>query len=183
MDIRQAIALLDASRTDGELPEEVFFFISRHAPLVCVDLLIQNSSQETLLTWRDDRFFGRGWHLPGGVIRFGELRDERIAKVARAELGCRVTVEPDPLAMMEYRHRQPRERSHQYAYLMRCAVSSPPDESRRWHPPAQPRTGDWHWHRQAPEQLLEVHKVYAALIDQPEAADSYRGRHVGVDLD
>jgi colanic acid biosynthesis protein WcaH len=166
----------------GELPEEVFFFVSRHAPLVCVDLLVQNDAGETLLTWRDDRIFGRGWHLPGGVIRFGETRAERVAAVAQLELGCTVQPDRDLLAVMEYHHARPRERSHQYALLVRCRATSPPDESRRCECVDTPKAGEWCWHRHAPPDLLEVHRVYAGLIDEPPSAASYGGRHVAVEI-
>lgn len=41
--------------------------------MVNVDLLIKNvSSNETLLTWREDEYYGPGWHVPGGIVRFKE---------------------------------------------------------------------------------------------------------------
>ena len=53
---------------DG-LPEELFLFISELTPMINVDLLITNHQRETLLTWREDEFYGPGWHVPGGFIR------------------------------------------------------------------------------------------------------------------
>ena len=52
------------------LTEEIFYFISKLTPLVNVDLLIKNELNETLLTWRHDKFYGPAWHIPGGIIRF-----------------------------------------------------------------------------------------------------------------
>ena len=50
-------------------------------PLVNVDLLIKDSGR-TLLTWRDDEFYGPGWHIPGGILGFKERALDRLAKVA-----------------------------------------------------------------------------------------------------
>lgn len=58
----------------GQLSEEVFLFISRVTPLVIVDLLIQDSVRRTLLTWRSDQFYGLGWHVPSGIIRYKKNR-------------------------------------------------------------------------------------------------------------
>jgi ADP-ribose pyrophosphatase YjhB (NUDIX family) len=98
------IAALESGleREKSGLPEPVFRFISRHTPLVCVDLLIQDRHGRSLLTWRDDEYFGSGWHLPGGVVRFKESRAERILAVGRAELGAEVSFEPVPLAIQEF---------------------------------------------------------------------------------
>src|SRR4026208_940380 len=83
------------------LPEALFLFVSSITPLVNVDLLIQDDAGQTLLTWREDDFYGPGWHVPGGVIRFQETAAERIQAVARQEL--EVEVEPDsaPVAVHE----------------------------------------------------------------------------------
>ena len=83
------------------LTEEIFYFISKLTPLVNVDLLIKNELNETLLTWRDDKFYGPAWHIPGGIIRFREKFDSRILKVAMQELGAEVTHEENPIAIRE----------------------------------------------------------------------------------
>jgi len=60
------------------LPEELFLFVSELTPMINVDLLIKNDRNETLLTWRADNFYGPGWHIPGGIIRFKESASSRI---------------------------------------------------------------------------------------------------------
>ena len=66
------IAALEAEIGDPRhgLPEEVFRLVSRLTALINVDLLIQDEGRRTLLTWRDDEFYGAGWHIPGGIIRY-----------------------------------------------------------------------------------------------------------------
>ena len=83
------------------LPKDVFLLVSAITPLINVDLLIQNDDGETLLTWREDEFYGPGWHVPGGIVRFKEKFSTRIDEVARSELGTRVTAGTMPLLMNE----------------------------------------------------------------------------------
>ena len=49
------------SKAQNDLPEELFYFISSITPLTNVDLLIKNKDNQTLLTWRDDKYYGPGW--------------------------------------------------------------------------------------------------------------------------
>ena len=67
--LRRCIETLEAAIGDPKrgLPEDVFLFVSRIIPLIAVDLLIQDDRSRTLLTWRDDEFYGPGWHAPGGI--------------------------------------------------------------------------------------------------------------------
>ena len=73
--LRRGIEALEAGQDDPRrgLPDDVFLFVSRIVPLVNVDLLIQDDRSRTLLTWRDDEFFGPGWHVPGGRGYFVSL--------------------------------------------------------------------------------------------------------------
>jgi hypothetical protein len=64
------------------LPEEIFYYISRTTPLINVDLLIKDEKGRTLLSWRDDAYAGKGWHVPGGIVRFKESLETRIRRVA-----------------------------------------------------------------------------------------------------
>ena len=66
------------------LDQRIFLLVSRLTPMVNVDLLM-NDTMGTLLVWREDQFY-RGWHIPGGIIRFKELAKDRIREVARLEL-------------------------------------------------------------------------------------------------
>src|SRR5258705_8683005 len=71
-DMAALIRRIESQIDTRALPEELFLFISRITPLINVDLLIQDYGKGTLLTWRSDRFFGPGWHVPGGIIRHKE---------------------------------------------------------------------------------------------------------------
>jgi len=160
-DLVAAIERTLGSARDG-LPEDVFEFVSRMTPLINVDLLIADASAGTLLTWRDDRFYGPGWHLPGGIIRFQERAVERVHACAREELGADVEVEPAPLLVKECIAGEG-TRGHMIALLFRCRLISPLDESRRARG-ARPSPGQWRWHEVCPRDLILEHAPYASFF-------------------
>jgi len=165
MTLDAAIAPLEAALGDPHagLPEEVFLFASRITPLINVDLLIQDDAGRTLLTWRDDEFFGQGWHIPGGIIRYKETSAERIRACALQELGAEVSFDAAPLLVLET-IRPHRSRGHFISLLYRCRLRTPLDENHRAsevHPPA---AGAWHWHQGAPTDLLAVHAPYTRFF-------------------
>src|SRR6185295_12919473 len=87
-DSRILAAYLEARAAEvrRDLPEDMFLLVSRLTPLVNVDLLIKDNQNRTLLTWRDDEYYGAGWHIPGGIIRFRETAADRVLAVGRGEL-------------------------------------------------------------------------------------------------
>jgi ADP-ribose pyrophosphatase YjhB (NUDIX family) len=144
---------------EGGLPEEVFLFVSRITPLVNVDLLIQDDAGRTLLTWRDDEYFGQGWHIPGGVIRYKETFAARIRACALQELGAEVSFEPFPLLVLET-IRDHRSRGHFISLLYRCRLLTPLDEFLQPEASYPPRAGAWRWHQVSPPDLLDVQAPY-----------------------
>ena len=74
--ISDAVLVINACLPDSKLglPDDIFYLVSRLTPMINVDLLIVNEQNEKLLTWREDQFYGPGWHIPGGIIRFKEDR-------------------------------------------------------------------------------------------------------------
>jgi colanic acid biosynthesis protein WcaH len=159
--IRQIESHIDPQRKG--LPEELFLFASRITPLVNVDLLIQDDAKRTLLTWRSDRFFGPGWHVPGGVIRHKERAADRIHAVAKLELGATVTFAEAPIAVAESIRPGARDRGHAVSLLYRCRLASPPDPGRRYTPDV-PRPDQWLWHERCPENLIHEQRVYARFF-------------------
>jgi len=165
MDFRAAIAPLEAALGDPRagLPEEVFLFASRITPLINVDLLIQDDAGRTLLTWRDDEFFGQGWHTPGGIIRYKETAADRIRACALQELGAEVSFDATPLLVLET-IRPHSSRGHFISLLYRCRLRTLLDENLRAGDVHPPPAGAWLWHKAAPTDLLEVHAPYTQFF-------------------
>lgn len=141
------------------LPEDVFLLVSRLTPLVNVDLLIRNTRNQSLLTWRDDGYYPAGWHIPGGIIRYKETTAERITAVAMGELGTRVKYSPTPLALNEIIHPSRRNRGHFISLLYSCTLTSPLNENIRFRG-GVPKPGEWAWHKDCPVNLISVHEIY-----------------------
>jgi len=146
------------------LPQEFFYFISRFTPLVNVDLLIKNKDGKTLLTWRDDQFYGPAWHIPGGIIRFKENIEERIMKVAEAELGCTVRCSHEPVNVCSLVNKQRDVRGHFISLLYLCELTSDPIVEKEY-VSGYPFPGQWAWHAGSPENLLSVHEPFRDFID------------------
>ena len=149
------------------LPEELFLEISALMPVPNVDLLILNEKHELLLTWRDDIFFGNGWHLPGGCIRLRETMLERVHKTAISELGCDVIVDEAPVAVRDViingireKLENQRIRSHQLAVLYKCCLIDPDNKIKKGKP------GEMQWFRSIPENILTVHDVYRDVFEK-----------------
>jgi len=165
------IASLEKAKTGASkgLPLEVFHLISSLTPLINVDLLVQDTQGRTLLTWRHDDFYGPGWHVPGGIIRFKERWEDRIAAVAAAELGATVTFAQEPISIQQTVNPTRDVRGHFISMLFACQLSSAPDPKHQWVRDA-PRNGDWAWHKGCPADIISVHEMYRRAINtQPVA--------------
>ena len=161
--LEEAIKSLDelVPNPENGLPEELFLFISRMTPLINVDLLIKDSQGRTLLTWRDDAFYGAGWHIPGGIIRYKETAADRIQKCAKDEIGCTVEFERVPLTIIETVAKR-RDRGHFISMLYRCGLNGNPDPARE--SGERPARGEWKWHNSRPRDLIAVQRPYAQFI-------------------
>ena len=148
------------------LPQNIFYFVSQLTPMVNVDLLIKNNRGQTLLTWREDIYYGPAWHIPGGIVRFKETFDKRLQAVARHELGANIEFNPVPLTVQQKIHPQRDVRGHFVSILFRCQLTSDPDPAKSFVDGA-PKNGQWHWHDRAPENLLSVHDSFRPYIDGP----------------
>src|SRR5688500_8405062 len=125
----------------GRLPLELFLLVSRLVPLFTVDLWVQRNDGAVLLTWREDEFFGRGWHVPGSALRLGESTRHRLQECAREELRAEIEAESLPFDLME--EIQPhirdghdpkaRDRAHNVSAAYRCRLLTPPDPARAYH--------------------------------------------------
>lgn len=162
--IRESVA--SASRG---LPEDLFLLVSSLTPMINVDLLIKDAAGRNLLTWRHDHFYGPGWHIPGGIIRFKESVADRIAAVALGELAVEVDFDPAPRHVAEITHPDRSIRGHFISLLYACTLRTCLDGARRFKL-AAPRTGDWQWHTGVPHDLILQHRIYTRFLDAPHPA-------------
>ena len=123
-----AVELLRRSQidTDEGTPEDLFLLVSSLVPLANVDLLVVNSQGQLLLSRRNDPFYEKSWHIPGGCMRFNESFEHRVRETARLELGGQVIFDKEPIAVRNVVRgpnqnlANPRERGHNVAILFRC---------------------------------------------------------------
>lgn len=129
--------------------------------MINVDLLIQDDQGRTLLTWRDDEFFGAGWHIPGGIIRYKETAADRLRACAKLELGAEISFDSTPILISEM-IREQETRGHCISLLYRCSLVSGLDRARQAKNP--PNGGEWAWHHAYPPDLLAVQSHYARFF-------------------
>ena len=165
--LANAVAVIDEllpNSKDG-LPDEVFYLISRLTPLINVDLVIVNEHNEKLLIWREDQFYGPGWHIPGGIIRFKELAEARIAKVAELELKTSVSFNLRPLLVREIMNTNRDIRGHFISMAYKCKLTGPlrfEDEAPQ---SGSISSGQWRWFNCMPSNMISQHLQFEELIN------------------
>ena len=164
MNIKDAIAVLDKEVPNPSkgLPDELFYYISRTTPLINVDLLVKDERGRTLLSWRDDEYAGKGWHVPGGIVRFKETLETRVRKVAENEIGTVIAFDTTPIALNQLIHNERKDRSHFISVLYRCFLSEKFVLENKGLSPGD--VGFLEWHEKCPTNLLEVHEMYRKYI-------------------
>lgn len=163
MKISEEIKLLEKQIKNPRhgLPEEIFLFVSRLTPIVNVDLLIKDEKGKTLLSWRDDKFCGSGWHIPGGILRFKENFKTRIQKVIDTEIGLPVKFDPKPIAINQITGRQ-NTRGHFISILFKCFLSGKYVLKNKGL--QEKDKGFLKWHESCPVNLINILKIYKKFI-------------------
>ncbi len=70
-----------------ELDAQVFAQVVKHAPLVSIDLILQDPQDRIFLGCRRNQPAKGRWFVPGGRIRKGERLDQALHRIVREELG------------------------------------------------------------------------------------------------
>lgn len=165
MNIAETIAVLvkQVPNPSMGLPDDVFYYISRTTPLVNVDLLIKDENGRTVLSWRNDQYAGKGWHVPGGIVRFKEALEVRVQKVAEIELGVKdISFDPIPMALNQIINRQSNIRGHFISILYKCFLSSALVLYNKGL--SAEDSGYLMWHDFCPSNLIEVQEIYRKYI-------------------
>lgn len=154
LELRSIASQIDA-RTG--LGNELYETISQLVPSVSIDLIIRNYQlTDTLVTWREDKFYGPGWHVPGGVLRFKELLDERIQIVLLDELGVESYKCGGRIGVHEMFNEERDIRGHFISLVYEVILTTPPRESLR--AGSRPRNGQWAWFKECPSDLIHNQK-------------------------
>lgn len=139
-DIRQFVRLAKKIDKPHEgLPKEVFQALCKVVPFAACELAIVNAKKEILLAWRDDKFW-RGWHFPGGLIRFRETFEERIETTAWDELGVRI----ENFKFLFPINYSQIERGHSVSLVFLCKTDMNPKKGK--------------WFKTMPKNIIEEHK-------------------------
>ena len=77
----------DANLCSRLLPDEVFAQVIENAPLIAIDLLVEDREHRVLLGWRKNPPAQSFWFVPGGRVQKNETLDQAFARITRAELG------------------------------------------------------------------------------------------------
>ena len=159
MNTEEAIAYLESQISDPKvgLPLGIFGFVTRVTPMVNVDLLIKDEYGRTLLSWRNDDFSGTGWHIPGGIVHYKEKLEDRIAEVAKHEIGTNVQFDKTPIAVNQI-FVPHKTRGHFLSLLYRCFTHGNFRPSNCGLTETDP--GYLKWHDFCPNNLIEVHEIY-----------------------
>lgn len=108
-----------------DLPKPIFDALLQMRPTVAVDIIAVNSKGELLLTWRDDQWW-RGWHFPGGLLRFGETFLERLEKTSKRELGVGIK----SAKFLTVKNYGEHERGHDVSIVFLCQLKGKPKHGR-----------------------------------------------------
>ncbi len=165
MNITDAIAILEEQVPNPSmgLPDELFYYISKTTPLVNVDLLIKDEKGRILLSWRNDQYCGKGWHVPGGIIRIKETLETRVKKVAETEIGVNnISFDTNPIALNQIINPEHDIRSHFISILYKCFLPSTFNPENKGL--SNEDSGYLMWHDFCPDNLLKFHEIYRKYI-------------------
>ena len=146
------------SGSGADLPWPLFRFMTLVTATTNVDLLVRDPVRGVLLAWRDDPF-GRGWHVPGSIIRHREEIGHRIAACAADEFGCDLDVAARPCALVQIFD----DRGHSVSLCFTASLRGAP--GRRVVGAADvPEAGDLRWFAAMPDELYPSHLVYRDVV-------------------
>lgn len=146
-EIKQLVSFIKKLENPHEgLPKPVFDALVGIVPFIACEIVVI-SEKGVLLKWRDDKLW-RGWHFPGGLLRFGETFDERIAKTVWDEL--EINIESHKfLFINDYR---PGVRGHTISLVFLCKTEMTPKNGK--------------FFKKMPKNIIEEHKEFWKKIEK-----------------
>ena len=150
---RDVIHLLDQINVKEGLGTDLYEAVSRLTPSISVEAVVKNSdASKTLLIWRNDKMYGPGWHLPGGVLRFKETLKDRLFKTLDRELGITKADITGPLGFHEIFNEKRDVRGHFISFVFEVIPHDPPSEKKQ--SGVKPSHGCWRWFETCPPNLI-----------------------------
>lgn len=173
-ELKVAVNVLREAQLDcsAGMPEELFLMISAMVPLANVDLLVTNNRNQILLSRRNDGFFQKSWHIPGGCMRYGETFEDRIRETALREFGTNVCVQKNPITVKNVirgkndAQRFPNERGHNVAILFKCTFEEDFAPDKYNEGKTEEDDGFLKWFDVLPDDFMEIQKVYADVLKE-----------------
>ena len=161
--ICQALDKMDGTAGIGKI---LFESISRLTPAVSVELIIKSQDQRrSLLTWREDEFYGPGWHVPGGVVRFKEKLTSRVQKVLKNEIGVSASKIEGPIGFHEIFNEKRDKRGHFICFVYKVILIEDPPFRTKAQDGVITR-GSWRWFTRCPDNLIENQYSLVKYIDE-----------------
>ena len=169
-ELEDAVELLRNAELDARngMTEELFWMISALVPIPNVDLLVMNEKGQLRLSRRNDDFFEKSWHIPGGCLRYGEELTVRVQETAKRELGCEVEFDVEPLAVRNVLRgdnnlqTHPKERGHNVAILYRCHL--PDGYCIDNGDKTSDENGYLQWFDELPHDFMKIQSVYDDIL-------------------
>ena len=118
------------------------------------------------MIYRNDSFYGPGWHVPGGIVRFKETLKQRINKVAINEIGINVKVIGEVVSINEVMSKERDIRGHFISFLYLCVPACKKNftfEQRHGIPAVN---GQLKWFKEVPTDLISQHEMYRGYINE-----------------
>ena len=171
--LQQAVKVIDEIILNpGQgLTDDLFYLVSRLTPLINVDLLVVNSNDEKLMSWRSDSHYGPGWHIPGGIVRFKEKWEDRIRLVAQQELGIQVKCNDEPILITQIFSKTRDVRGHFISMLFQCTPTEDLDRLKFASESNHAISGELFWFSKMPYNTIEQHLRFRSTFD----AAKYKG--------
>ena len=150
-------------RPQEGLPNHLFEYLSSITPLINVDLLIHNPKKGIILSWRSDNFYGPGWHVPGGIIRFKENIIDRLYLVAKKEINLRENLEFRLISINQIMNPNRDIRGHFISLLFTSKLENSNIDNKNF---KKNDNGFFCWHRKLPDNIIKQHEIYEKYMEQ-----------------
>lgn len=124
---------------------KAFVPLKKLDPSVAVELVIVRDGK-VLLTWRDDKDFGKGWHTPGSYMETGEEWQDAAQRCADREIKAKIRV----INELKPMNHPKSPRFHDVSVLLLCEMEGEPQNGK--------------WFSECPPDLIEVHKKFWPVI-------------------